>query len=99
MTYRKLLESTLEHAMSYIESLDEVPVSATTRPVTQTADVDVNNASLKLIYQVLAYGKLLFARDELAESRYAIQKRKEYFDFKYYIEKYRWDLRSFYGVA
>jgi glutamate/tyrosine decarboxylase-like PLP-dependent enzyme len=29
MTYRRLLESTLAHALSYIESLDKVPVSAT----------------------------------------------------------------------
>jgi len=30
MTYRKLLESTLGHALRYIDSLDEAPVSATT---------------------------------------------------------------------
>jgi hypothetical protein len=30
MTYRTLLESTLAHALSHIESLDEAPVSATT---------------------------------------------------------------------
>jgi predicted nucleotidyltransferase len=59
----------------------------------------LNNASLKLIHQVLAYGELLFARDETAERHYAIQKRKEYFDFKYYIEKDRRELRSFFGVA
>jgi glutamate/tyrosine decarboxylase-like PLP-dependent enzyme len=29
MTYRRLLESTLAHALNYIESLDEAPVSAT----------------------------------------------------------------------
>ncbi|MBN2102601.1 aspartate aminotransferase family protein [bacterium] len=29
MTYRSVLESTLAHALSYIENLDEVPVSAT----------------------------------------------------------------------
>jgi glutamate/tyrosine decarboxylase-like PLP-dependent enzyme len=29
MTYRRLLESTLTHALSYIESLDKVPVSST----------------------------------------------------------------------
>jgi len=30
MTYRTLIESTLAHALTYIESLDEAPVSATT---------------------------------------------------------------------
>ena len=30
MTYRRLLESTLAHALNYIENLDEAPVSATT---------------------------------------------------------------------
>ena len=29
MTYRRLLESTLAHALSYIESLDKTPISAT----------------------------------------------------------------------
>jgi hypothetical protein len=29
MTYRRLLEVTLAHALNYIESLDEAPVSAT----------------------------------------------------------------------
>jgi hypothetical protein len=44
-------------------------------------NVVINNALLKLIHQVLAYGDLLFARDEAAENCYVIQKRKAYFDF------------------
>ena len=61
--------------------------------------VILNNASLKMIRQVLTRGELLFARDEAAERLYAIQKQKAYFDFKYYIEKDREELKSFFGVA
>lgn len=64
------------------------------------ADIVVlNHASLKMIRQVLTRGELLFAREEGAEHLYTIQQRKAYFDFKYYIEKDRRELRSFYGVA
>ena len=61
--------------------------------------VILNNASLKMIRQVLSRGKLLYARDKGAERLYAIQKQKAYFDFKYYIEKDREELKSFFGVA
>ena len=61
--------------------------------------VILNNASLKMIRQVLTRGELLFARDEAAERLYAIQKQKAYFDFKYYIEKDRQELKSFFGAA
>jgi predicted nucleotidyltransferase len=64
------------------------------------ADIVVlNTASLKMIRQVLTTGKLLYARDMEAEHLYAIKKRKEYFDFKYFIEKDSRELRSFYGVT
>lgn len=66
----------------------------------RSADIVIlNNASLKMIRQVLTRGELLFARDEGAECLYAIHKQKEYFDFKYYIEKDRQELKSFFGVA
>lgn len=66
----------------------------------RSADIVIlNNASLKMIRQVLTRGDLLFVRDERAERLYAIQKQKEYFDFKYYIEKDRQELKSFFGVA
>jgi predicted nucleotidyltransferase len=66
----------------------------------RSADIVIlNNASLKMIRQVLTRGELLFARDERAERLYAILKQKEYFDFKYYIEKDRQELKSFFGVA
>jgi predicted nucleotidyltransferase len=65
----------------------------------RSADIVIlNNASLKMIRQVLMRGQLLFARDERAERLYAIHKQKAYFDFKYYIEKDRQELKSFFGV-
>jgi predicted nucleotidyltransferase len=70
------------------------------RHFTRPVDILIlNNASLKMIRQVLSRGELLFARDEGAERLYAIQKQKSYFDFKYYIEKDREELKSFFGVA
>ena len=78
-----------------LELMDEVEACFNRR-----ADIVVlNHASLKMIRQVLTSGELLFASEEEAERLYTIQKRKEYFDFKYYIEKDRRELRSFYGVA
>ena len=66
----------------------------------RSADIVIlNNASLKMIRQVLTRGEMLFARDEAAERLYACHKQKEYFDFKYYIEKDRQELKSFFGVA
>lgn len=53
-------------------------------------DVDIvilNGASLKLIHQVLRTKQIIFGKDPVEEMDYAIQKRKEYFDFKYYIDK------------
>jgi len=66
----------------------------------RSADIVIlNNASLKMIRQVLTRGELLFVRDERAERLYAINKQKEYFDFKYYIEKDRQELKTFFGAA
>ena len=67
-----------------------------------TRPVDIvllNNASLKMIRQVLSRGQLLYTRDEVSERLYSIQKQKEYFDFKYYIEKDREALKSYFGVT
>ena len=47
----------------------------------------LNSASLKLIHQVLRTKQLIFGKDPVEEMDYAIQKQKEYFDFKYYIDK------------
>ena len=59
--------------------------------------VTLNNASLKMIHQVYKHGFLIYVKDPLGERLFRIQKQKEYFDFQYYIEKERRDLRSFYG--
>ena len=70
------------------------------RHFTRPVDIVIlNNASLKMIRQVLSRGELLYTRDEGAERLYAIQKQKAYFDFKYYIEKDREELKSFFGVT
>jgi predicted nucleotidyltransferase len=66
----------------------------------QSTDVVIlNNASLKMIRQVMTYGVLLFVEDLDEERSYAVQKQKEYFDFKYYIEKNRLELKSYFGVV
>lgn len=49
--------------------------------------VVMNSASLKMIHQILLNGKLIFTRVREKEFDYYIQKQKEYFDFKYYIDK------------
>ena len=59
--------------------------------------VILNRASLKLIHQVLKHGVLLFARAPERTRAFSIRKRKEYFDFKYYIDKDIQAMRSFFG--
>jgi hypothetical protein len=61
--------------------------------------VVLNTASLKMIHQVIVNGRLLFSRDRDKELDYLVQKRKEYFDFKYYIEKDIREMRSYFGVS
>ncbi len=58
--------------------------------------VVMNGASLKMIHQVYKNGLLVYAVDLSNELEFRIQKQKEYFDFQYYLEKERHDLRSFY---
>lgn len=59
--------------------------------------VVLNSASLKLVHQVIGNGVMIFAMDPRIEQDYAVQKQKEYFDFKYYIEKDVEELRTFFG--
>jgi len=61
--------------------------------------VVLNTASLKMIHQVIVNGRLLFSRDREKEQDYIVQKRKEYFDFKYYINKDIQEMRSYFGVS
>jgi len=54
----------------------------------QNVDIVIlNSASLKLIHQVLRTKQIIFRKDPVEEMDYSIQKQKEYFDFKYYIDK------------
>lgn len=62
-------------------------------------EVDVvilNDASLKMTHQVFKHGKPLFVRNDSREEEFRLKKQKEYFDFQYYLEKERRDLRAFY---
>ncbi len=59
----------------------------------------LNNASLKMIHQILSNGTLLYARDPEAARRFALQKRKAYFDFKHYIDKDIEQMRSFFEAG
>lgn len=61
--------------------------------------VVLNTASLKMIHQVIINGRLLFSRNLEKEKDYIVQKRKEYFDFKYYINKDIQEMRSYFGVS
>ena len=59
--------------------------------------VILNTASLKLIHQVLMYGKIIYVENEEKEKAFAWKKRKEYLDFKYYIDRDLQEMRTFYG--
>ena len=61
--------------------------------------VVLNTASLKMIHQVIVNGRLLFSRDREKEHDYIVQKRKEYFDFRHYINKDIQEMRSYFGVS
>jgi predicted nucleotidyltransferase len=61
--------------------------------------VVLNTASLKMIHQVIVNGRLLFSKNRDKELDYLVQKRKEYFDFKYYINKDIREMRSYFGVS
>jgi uncharacterized protein len=58
--------------------------------------VVLNDASLKMIHQVFNHGKPIYVRNNRAEEDFRLKMQKEYFDFQYYIEKERQDLREFY---
>ena len=59
--------------------------------------VILNTASLKLVHQVLMYGKIIYVENEEKEKAFAWKKRKEYLDFKYYIDRDLQEMRTFYG--
>lgn len=61
--------------------------------------VILNSASLKMIHQVMISGRLIFTRDRINELDYCIQKRKQYFDFKYYIDKDIKEMKTYFGES
>ena len=65
----------------------------------ETDIVVLNTASLTMIRQVLRYGILLYARNLEMEADWAVQKQKEYFDFKYYMDKDHKAVKSFFGAV
>ncbi|WP_419663946.1 nucleotidyltransferase [Desulfosarcina variabilis str. Montpellier] len=85
-------EAAFDLRLELMDALEEI----INRPVDI---VILNSASLKMIRQVMTKGKMLYARDRNAERAYAIQKQKEYFDFQFYIEKNRKELKSFFGAV
>jgi predicted nucleotidyltransferase len=54
------------------------------------------HASLKMIRQILVNGELVFARDLEEELDYRLRKQKEFFDFKYYLDRDIQDTREFF---
>ncbi|MFH0725429.1 MAG: nucleotidyltransferase domain-containing protein [Pseudomonadota bacterium] len=61
--------------------------------------VMLNTASLKMIRQVLRHGILLYAQDPEKEIEYAIHKQKEYFDFQYFMNIDRLELKTYFGAT
>jgi len=76
------------------EKLEDVLEAVFQRKVDVTV---MNRASLKMIHQVYKHGVQIYVKASLEERDFRIQKRKEYFDFQYYMERERRDLRLFYG--
>lgn len=85
-------ESCFELRLEFMEALEKI--------LNRDTDIVVLNiASLKMIRQVLTHGILIYAEDAGRERMWAIQKQKEYFDFKYYIDQNRKELKSYFGAA
>jgi len=49
--------------------------------------VGMNDASLIMLHQIFSYGMPLFIRDLEDEERFKWKKLKEFFDFRYYLDK------------
>ncbi len=61
--------------------------------------VILNSASLKMFHQVMISGLLIFTRDRINELDYCVRKRKQYFDFKYYIDKDIKEMKAYFGES
>ena len=99
----KLLEAKLAEVLSRNASVRSAYVTGSVALGIDgdRSDVDVvllNSVSLKMIYQVLNSGKLIYAVIPEKETIYAIQKRKEYFDFRYYLDRERLTMKAFFST-
>jgi len=59
--------------------------------------VVLNTASLKIISQVLKYGRLVYTANIDQAKSYKLRKQKEYFDFKYYMDRDIQEMRVFFA--
>ncbi|MBI9084999.1 MAG: nucleotidyltransferase domain-containing protein [Desulfobacterales bacterium] len=84
-------EKTFELRLKLIDELE----SCSGRPVDV---VLLNSASLKMIHQALKSGNLIYAANLKEEMAYGIQKRKEYFDFRYYLNDERNVMKAFFNA-
>ena len=58
--------------------------------------VVLNTASLEIISQVLRYGRLVYTENIDQASSYKLRKQKEYFDFKYYMDRDIQEMHDFF---
>lgn len=61
--------------------------------------VQMNEASLIMLHQIFSYGIPLLIRDPEDEEHFKWKKLKEYFDFRYYVEKDAVETKRFFGKA
>jgi uncharacterized protein len=68
--------------------------------VDRSVDVVVmNDASLIMLNQIFSSGIRLFIRDPDDEERLKILKQKEFFDFRYYLDRDFEQMRVFFGAS
>ena len=58
--------------------------------------VVLNTASLKIISQVLRYGRLVYSESIDQARSYKLRKQREYFDFMYYLDRDIQEMRTFF---
>lgn len=61
--------------------------------------VRMNDASLIMLHQIFSYGIPLLIRDPEDEEHFRWKKLKEFFDFRYYLEKDAAETKRFFGKA
>ena len=58
--------------------------------------VVLNTASLKIISQVLRYGRLVYSESIDQARSYKLRKQREYFDFMYYLDRDIQEMHTFF---